>query len=240
MPQRDSDGRSGARRTRRTLSLGIALVAFAGVVSLWLFDLVPGPAEATTALRDAGPAGALLYVAAFTVLQPWGLPGSLFVVPASLVWPPAVAFGLSWIGANLAAAVAFLFARWAGRDWARGRLGPRFRAYEQRLEEHALATVVTLRLLFVSAPPASWLLGISGVSLRTCLLGSAIGFVPGVALITLIGNRGLAASQDRSATSLLLLGLVVAAFVLYQHRARRADRNAILVAVATSNKEGST
>jgi uncharacterized membrane protein YdjX (TVP38/TMEM64 family) len=190
------------------------------VACLWIFDLVPDPSGVRTWLREAGPLGAFAFVAAFAGLQPWGLPGSLFVVPASLVWPPLLAFALSFVGANLASLVGFFFARWAGRDWARGRLGPFIETYDRRLVEHGFATVVVLRMLFVSAPPTSWLLGVSGIPLRTFVVASAVGFVPGIALITLLGNRGLAAVREPSPVSLAVLLGVCAVFYVYQRRIR--------------------
>ena len=204
------------------MTLGFGLLAFCVVAFLWAFDLVPDPVAAGTWLREAGPLGGLVFVVAFTSLQPWGLPGSLFVVPAALVWPPALAFALSFTGANLASLVGFLFARWAGRDWARGRLGPYLEVYDRRLMERGFATVVVLRMLFVSAPPTSWLLGVSGISLRTFVMASAVGFIPGIALFTLLGNRGLAAAREPSGTSLLVLLGALGLFILYQRRVRAA------------------
>ena len=207
---------------RTPLALLVGAIGFSAVVGLWLLDAVPGPGEVATALRDSGWIGALLYLGAFAGLQPWGLPGALFTIPAALVWPPALALGLSWLGANLAALIAFLFARWAGRDWARGRLGPRLSAYDRRLAERGLLTTIGIRLLFVCAPPASWLLGVSRVPLGTFLFGTAVGLLPGIALQTFVGNRGLAAIQEQSGVSLLLLAAAIAAIVLYQRRARRS------------------
>ena len=205
---------------RRRITLGLGLLAFSAVAALWLFDAVPDPASVGIWLRDAGPIGALAFIIAFAGLQPWGLPGSLFVIPAALVWPPIVAFALSFIGANLASLVGFLFARWAGRDWARGRLGSFLETYDRRLVEHGFGTVVILRMLFVSAPPTSWLLGVSGISLSTFVVASAVGFIPGISLITLLGNRGLAAIREPSASSLVVLLAVIAVFIFYQRRLR--------------------
>jgi uncharacterized membrane protein YdjX (TVP38/TMEM64 family) len=205
---------------RRRITLGLGLLAFCAMAALWILDLVPDPVVVGVRLREAGPIGGLIFVLAFMGLQPWGLPGSLFVVPAALVWSPGVAFALSWTGANLASLVGFLFARWAGREWARGRLGPWLETYDRRLVEHGFATVVALRMLFVSAPPTSWLLGVSGIPLRTFMVASGVGFVPGIALITLLGNRGLAAAREPSPTALIVLLGALGAFLLYQRRVR--------------------
>ena len=213
---------------RRRIVLWIAALALTIIGILWLLDLIPDPTEIRDALRDSGSVGALVFLLAFIAIQPWGLPGSLFIVPAALVWPPLVAFGLSWLGANLAALLGFLFARWAGRDWARSRLGLFVETYDERLARHGFATILVLRLVFVCAPPISWLLGVSRISLRTNILASALGFVPGIALMTLLGNRGLAAIEDRSGGSLLLLLGVLAIFILYRMRIRSVAARTIV------------
>jgi uncharacterized membrane protein YdjX (TVP38/TMEM64 family) len=225
---------------QRRIAFILAILPFSAIAALWLFDLIPNPAAIKDSLRDAGPIGGLVFVASFTGLQPWGLPGSLFVIPAAMVWPPLVAFGLSWLGANLAALVAFLFARLAGRDWARSRLGPFLDTYDDRLASHGFVTVVVLRMLFVCAPPANWLLGVSRISLRTFLVGSAVGFVPGIALITLLGNRGLAAAEERSGASLLVLLAVLAVFALYQRRIRSALGRSVRTPVSEPSQEEPT
>jgi uncharacterized membrane protein YdjX (TVP38/TMEM64 family) len=224
---------------RRRITLGLGLLAFSAMGAAWILGLVPDPIAAGLWLREAGPVGALVFVLAFATLQPWGLPGSLFVVPAALVWSPWVAFALSWTGANLASGVGFLFARWAGREWARGRLGPWLEAYDRRLVAHGFGTVVALRMLFVSAPPTSWLLGVSGIPLGTFVVASGVGFVPGIALITLIGNRGLAAARDPSPSALIVLLGVLGAFLLYQRRVR-ASLGRALHEPLTDIEEGET
>jgi uncharacterized membrane protein YdjX (TVP38/TMEM64 family) len=92
--------------------------------------------------------------------------------------------------------------------------------YDRRLVEHGFGTVVILRMLFVSAPPTSWLLGVSDLSLRTFVLASAVGFIPGIALITLLGDRGLAAIREPSASSLVVLLAIAAVAIFYQRRLR--------------------
>lgn len=215
---------------RRRIVLAIVALAFCGIGTLWLFDLIPDPPEIRDRLDGSGAAGPVVFLLAFIAIQPWGLPGALFIVPAALVWPPLVAFGLSWLGANLAALLGFLFARWAGRDWARSRLGSFVATYDERLARHGFATVLALRLAFVCAPPTSWLLGVSRISSRTYVLASALGFIPGIALMTLLGNRGQAAIEDRSGGSLLLLLGALAIFIVYQIRIRSVAARSIVPA----------
>ena len=97
-------------------------------------------------LTESGIWGPLVYVAVFSLLEPAGVPGTLFIVPASLVWPLWLAFLLSWAGSIGAGVVGFGFARSLGRDWVQARLPDRLRGYDQRLAERGLTTVIVVRL----------------------------------------------------------------------------------------------
>ena len=45
-----------------------------------------------------------------------------------------------------------------------------------------------MRLLFFLAPPAHWLLGLSRVRFGPFVLGTMVGFVPGIAVLTAVGK----------------------------------------------------
>jgi phospholipase D1/2 len=60
----------------------------------------------------------------------------------------------------------------------------RLRRYDERLATHGLQTVILIRATLFLAPPAHWLLGLSQVRFTQFLLGTAIGFLPGIALLT--------------------------------------------------------
>ena len=50
-------------------------------------------------------------VLAYTLLQPFGVPGTIFIMVAPLIWPWQVAFALSLTGTMTASMVGFGFAR---------------------------------------------------------------------------------------------------------------------------------
>ena len=49
-------------------------------------------------LQASGSSGPLLYVLGFALFEPMFVPGLLFILPASFLWPPWLAFALSWLG----------------------------------------------------------------------------------------------------------------------------------------------
>ncbi len=138
-------------------------------------------------LTESGAWGPVLYVAFFALIEPLGAPGIIFIIPASFVWPLPVAFVLSWIASVGAGIVGFSFARWIARDFVQRHLPDRFNRFDRQLAERALLAVIVVRLVFFLTPPAHWVLGVSRVPFGSFVLGTAIGFAPGVALMTVAG-----------------------------------------------------
>lgn len=137
-------------------------------------------------MRDAGAWGAVAYLAAFALLQPFGISGHVFTLAAAVVGGGALGFALALIGALGAASVGFVFARYVAFDWVQARIPQRLRRYESWLVERGLVGVIVFRTLAFTAPPAQLLVG----TLRypTMLLGTAIGLVPGVAIDIFLGG----------------------------------------------------
>jgi uncharacterized membrane protein YdjX (TVP38/TMEM64 family) len=209
----------------------VASLAAAAIVVAWrtgLLDLAREPARLQAALRDLGPLGMLAYVGVFGLTQPLGMPGIALTLAASLVWSPPVAIALAITGFVVSSSVSFGFARSMGRDWVAARLPPRFRAWDERIARRGLVTVAILRVLFFGSQLVHLLLGISQVRFGTYLLGSALGYLPGVVFIVLFGPAALEwiAQQAFSpwwvagGVALLLVGLRLARVVLGRRAAR--------------------
>jgi uncharacterized membrane protein YdjX (TVP38/TMEM64 family) len=173
---------SGASRAR--LLLGLVYAAL--VVALVVLDV--DVAEGQAWLRHAGAWGIVAFVVAFALLQPLGVAAHVFIVAAALVWSPWVALCASWSGAILAGCVAFGFARYVGRQWVQARLPPRLRAWDERLAERGLRTVLTLRLLLFTFGPMQLMFGVSRVGFVAFVVGSALGLLPMIAAETWVGG----------------------------------------------------
>jgi uncharacterized membrane protein YdjX (TVP38/TMEM64 family) len=156
------------------------------VVALVVLDVEV--AEGQAWLRGAGAWGLLAFVAAFALLQPLGVAAHVFIVAAAVVWAPWVALLASWSGAVLAGCVAFGFARYVGRQWVQARLPPRLRAWDERLVERSLRTVITMRLLLFTFGPMQLMLGVSRVGFGAFVAGSAVGLLPMIAAETWLGG----------------------------------------------------
>lgn len=169
---------------RRVFAVLIVIVIVA--VAVMLNQTIPA-SDVEAFLVERGWLGPLVFVVTMWILQPLLLPGPVFMVPASLVWSAPAAIALSWVGNIGASFIAFAFARWVARDWAQQRLTDRLRAWDGRVEHGGVREVALLRLFTGQITPADWLLGVSSVRLTPFFVGTAIGIIPSVVLVVLVG-----------------------------------------------------
>ena len=169
-----------ATRALRNVKIGAVVAVAAGLVvaqRMGLFEIFGEPARIKQALVALGPWGYVAFVAAYAALQPFGVPGTVFILAAPLIWPWPVAFALSMAGTMAASVVGFSFARFVARDWVSKRVPARFRAYDDALEKRAFFTVAMLRLIFWMPPMLHVFFGISKVRFWTHFWGSLVGYI---------------------------------------------------------------
>lgn len=174
------------------LKLGAVVTALVLVVGAWRFGILARlqrPSELAQILVDLGPWGYVAFIVAYTILQPFGVPGTVFVMAAPLIWPWPVAFTLSMIGTMGASVVGFSFARFVARDLVAARIPLRFRfqKYEDALEERAFWTVVLLRFVFWMPQLLHAFLGVSKVRFWTHFWGSFVGYLVPLFLVSFFG-----------------------------------------------------
>lgn len=178
-------------RTLRNVRIAAVFVVVAILLVAQRFGVLHAfsePARVKETLVQLGPRGYLAFVLAFTVLQPFGLPGTVFVMAAPLIWSWPVAFALSMVGTMGASVVGFSFSRFVGREWVSALIPPRFRRYEAALERRALSTVFLLRLVFWMPQWLHVLLGVSKVRFATHFWGSLLGYLLPLFLVSYFGQ----------------------------------------------------
>ena len=214
-----------AKRGRWLPRLCVAVVLLLALgLAAWHATSLSGE-EVRALLQGAGPWAPVIYVVSFALLEPFGVFGVFFVGPGSLLWEWPTLFALSWLGAVGAGIVGFVFARLLARDQVRSRIPERLRAYEDRLERSPLLGVILVRLAFFLWPPAHWLLGLSRVRFGTFVLGSMIGFAPGMAVFTWLGKSLVEEVTDFPLTGIaaVLVALLLGLFFRRWLRSRRRE-----------------
>lgn len=206
----------------------VVVVVLAVAYQEGLLHLFSDPVRLKQTLLDLGPWGYVAFVLGYAALQPFGVPGTIFVVAAPLIWPWPVAFCLSMVGTMAASVLGFTFARFVARDWVAARIPVRFRAYDEALAKRAFFTVFTLRLVFWMPPLLHAFFGVSQVSFWTHFWGSLAGYVLPLLLVSYFGQRILDWLQHVPLEWWLLLGVSVLLLVsLALWLRRRAIRRGV-------------
>jgi uncharacterized membrane protein YdjX (TVP38/TMEM64 family) len=201
----------------RNARIAVVLLAVAIAVAaqrLGLFDLASDPARLKEAILAQGAWGYLAFVGAYTVFQPFGVPGTVFVLAAPLIWPWPIAFALSMAGTLSASVVGFSFARFVARDWVAARIPARFRAYDEALEKRAFLTVFMLRLIFWMPQVLHAFFGVSRVRFSTHFWGSAAGYALPLFLTSYFGPKAFDAMRAAPASVWIAVAIGAAAIAL--------------------------
>lgn len=181
---------SGPLTQRLRIAAVLVVVALLAVAHHeGVFRQLSDPKSAAQSLVDLGAWGYVAFVVAYALFQPFGVPGTVFIIAAPLLWPWPVAFALSMTGTMAASTLGFAFARFVARDWVSGRIPERFRKYDDALTRRAFATVFVLRLVFWMPPLLHAFFGVSKVRFWTHFLASFLGYLIPVFLVSFFGQR---------------------------------------------------
>lgn len=221
----------GVKLTRGKAKVGLVLlVAFGLGLAKWfgIFDQLSDPARLAQSLVDLGGWGYLAFIVAYALLQPFGVPGTIFVFAAPLIWPWPIAFALSMTGTMAASSIGFAFSRFVARDWIAPRIPKRFKKYDEALATRAFTTVALLRFVFWMPPLLHAFFGVSKVKGSTHFWGSLVGYIVPLFLTSYFGRRLFDWMKDAPPTTwaAMAAGVVVVLASVWALRRCRARREA--------------
>lgn len=221
-PPPTNDPPAGAKDfLRRWLPLAVLA---AGLIAFFAFDLqqyanFQALARHRTHLLawvDEYPAMAPLgFILAYALVVAFSLPVSvLFSLAAGFLFGAIMGTVYAVIAATIGATLIFLAARGAAGDSLARRAGPSLQQLEAGLRQNALSYLLFLRLVPVFP---FWLVNLAaalvGMPLKTYVLGTLIGIIPG-AFVFVNAGRGLAAifdaGEEFSVESILTADLLIA------------------------------
>lgn len=189
-----------------------------------VLDRLAEPRSLARSLVEMGAWGWVAFVVAYTLVQPFGVPGTIFVVAAPLIWPWRTAFALSMTGTMGASIVGFSFARFIARDWIAARIPARFRRYDEALARNAFRTVLLLRLIFWMPQVLHIFFGVSKVRFWTHAWASFLGYIPPLFVISYLGSEIFDASGRMQPRAWPIMAGMVAASALLVLGVRHWER----------------
>ncbi len=197
--------RSAAFSVPRLLPLGIlalgigAFFAFGLNRYLTFETLRENRALLSSFVAEHALMASLLYVAIYTAVVALSVPGgAVLTIAGGFLFGAFAGAVLVVIAATLGATLLFLIAKTALGDPLRARAGPFLKKMEAGFRENALSYLLVLRLIplfpffVVNLVPA-----FLGVSLRTYVLGTFVGIIPGSFVYASVG-AGLGSVFDRA------------------------------------------
>ncbi len=228
----------------RLVALAFGLVAV--VVIVRMFPVTDRLLAFVGWIRDAGPLGMAVFVATYVVACVLSLPAAVLTLGAGFAYGIATGAALVWVGATLGAVVAFVLGRTVARGAIarRAEANPKFAAIDRAVGREGLKIVLLTRLSPVFPfTLLNYLYGVTQVSLRDYVAGTAVGMIPGVVMYVYLGSLFTNVQQLASGSSsggaakqaLTALGfLATAAVTVFVTRlARRAlDEATVAPAVA--------
>lgn len=182
----------GADRKATIAKIAVVALVVIGLLVAWrlgVFARFKNPEALKESLLALGAWGYLAFVLAYAILQPFGVPGTVFIMAAPLIWRWEIAFALSMTGTMAASCIGFWFARFVAKDWMQKRMPKRFAKYNEALERRAFATVVTLRFLLWMPPMLHAFFGVSKVRFWTHFWGSFVGYIPPLFAVSYFGQK---------------------------------------------------
>ena len=197
-------------KIRKNLVL-ILLFAGLGLLCLWLGSLVT-PQQIQDAVSQCGSWAAAAYIGLFTLLPAFFFPVAVLALAGGLL------FGLVWgsiytfLGAILNCSVMFLLARYVGREKVaqliQSKLSPLWQSRLQALNSSGgFILLIVLRL--IPAVPynlINYAFGLTSMSYRTYIIGSALGIIPGTLAFINIGDKALDVTSPNFWIAIGLLG----------------------------------
>lgn len=213
-PPTSGDGRP----LLRLGALAVLLVALGAGAYL----LHPSPASVRDVADRLGAAGPLAFVAIYAALTVMLVPGTASTLLAGALFGPLRGTALAVCGATLGATAAFAVGRALGRDGVRQLVGPRAPRLEHALEQTGFAPMLVLRLLpVVPFNGLNYAAGVTGIRAPSYVAATALGILPGTAVVATAGSSLGEPTSPRFLAS-LLAGLSILAGSLAVHRRRRS------------------
>lgn len=142
------------------------------------------------------------------------LPGSLLTLAGGAV------FGVFWgtvynvLASNLGATLAFLAARYFGRDFIKGLLkGKKLAEFDEQINRSGFKTIFRLRLIpLVPFNGLNFGAGLSSVRYRDYLLGSFLGMLPATFIYTYFADallQGVEGASQKAFLNLCIAGVLL-------------------------------
>ncbi len=175
-----------------------------------------------TEVRSRGLSGYLLFVGAGAVFTAFGLPRQVVCFLGGYAYGFIAGMVVALTATVLGCGIAFLFARFMGRDLISHRLPRRLRRADGFIAAHPFSLTLLIRLLPAGSNLATNLVaGLSSAALVPFLTASALGHLPQTLVFSLIGSGINVDPEARISLGIVLFAVSMAIGAYLYNRFRR-------------------
>jgi len=205
-------------RLRFLLAVAALLVVITGIAAAWwtvgsLGIVTPEKIGGWLAETRGHPWAPAVVVAAFLIAGMVVFPIHGVILATATVFGGWTGFAYSAVGVFFSGWAPYFIGALLGKDAVARNFGPRVQPVLRAAKEHGVLVVVGLRI--VPAAPGTLTnlaLGASGIRFADFIVGTLFGMLPGLIVVSLMGDRIMALLQAPSLIDIVLLALCVAAY----------------------------
>lgn len=185
------DPERGASRVPVVRAVLLVVLLAAAAAAAWTVGS-PEVAQVQAQVDAAGLWAPVVFVGGYAFWSLLPVPKNVVTVLAGGLFGFLPGALLAWLGALIGAVAAFGIARSLGREGVDALLRGRVRQVDARLHDRGFVAVLSVRLVPVLPFTAiNYGGGVTGVTLRDYVLGTALGMVPGTLAYAAIGAFGV-------------------------------------------------
>lgn len=141
-------------------------------------------------------------------------PVTVLIAVTGIIFGPLLGFVYSLAGCLAGGALTFFVGVWFGRVMLIDRLGARVPRVMRFLRNRGVVTVALIRMVPVAPfSVVNVVAGAANVRFRDFMLGTALGMVPGIAVMTLLGNQFRRLWESPDAVNIAILGGLMAVWI---------------------------
>lgn len=200
----------------KAVAIGLAIVAAALV---WEYTPLAGmidPKAVGRVLREFsnGPWAPLVVIAAFVAGGLVVFPVVVLIAATAATFGPLLGFVYAAAGTMVSAFVTYMLGAMLGKQTLRDLLGPRLDNVRKRVARKGVIAVALIRLVPVAPfTIVNLLAGASEITMAQYLLGTALGMLPGIFMMSVLGHQLSQIILHPNAASLAMLAVAVAVWI---------------------------
>lgn len=131
----------------------------------------------------------LLFLCIYAIRPILLIPDSVMLVIGGVTFGPWIGIIGGYIGENVSALIAFSISRFLGNKWASHSHIEFVRKLDAVVQRRGFITLMILRLIPIAPfDPINYGAGLTSMSYRTYILGTALGVIPSLTVYVLIGS----------------------------------------------------